>query len=143
MKPTASKKLASLPPYLFVRLAQLKAQAEAAGLSVIDLGQGSPDLPSPENVVAALKNAIDQPWTHRYPQTQGLPALRQAIADWYRHRFKVILDPDTQVLPLVGSKKAWRTFSWPCSSPGNRFWSLILAIPSISTASCWPAASPT
>ncbi len=105
MKPTPSKKLASLPPYLFVQLAKLKAQAEAAGQSVIDLGQGSPDLPSPANVVEALKAAVDQPWTHRYPQSGGLPALRTAIADWYRHRFKVTLDPDTQVLPLVGSKE--------------------------------------
>ncbi len=119
MKPTASKKLASLPPYLFVRLAQLKAQAEAAGLSVIDLGQGSPDLPSPENVVAALKNAIDQPWTHRYPQTQGLPALRQAIADWYRHRFKVTLDPDAQVLPLVGSKEGLAHLFMALLEPGQ------------------------
>ncbi|MBI3553080.1 MAG: aminotransferase class I/II-fold pyridoxal phosphate-dependent enzyme [Elusimicrobia bacterium] len=119
MKPTASKKLASLPPYLFVLLAKLKAQAESAGHSVIDLGQGSPDLPSPARVVAALKASIDKPWTHRYPANSGLPALRQAIADWYRRRFKVTLDPDTQVLPLVGSKEGIAHLFMALLEPGD------------------------
>ncbi len=119
MKPTPSKKLASLPPYLFVRLAQLKAQAAEEGLPIIDLGQGSPDLPSPANVVSALKAAIDKPWTHRYPQTSGLPALRHAIAQWYRHRFKVTLDPDTQVLPLVGSKEGLAHLFMALLEPGQ------------------------
>jgi LL-diaminopimelate aminotransferase len=97
----------------------LKAQAEASGLSVIDLGQGSPDLPTPDNVVSALKEAVDQPWTHRYPQSNGLADLRRAIADWYRRRFKVTLDPDTQVLPLVGSKEGLAHLFMALLEPGQ------------------------
>ncbi len=119
MKPTPSKKLSSLPPYLFVRLAQLKRQAQDAGLDVIDLGQGSPDLPSPEHVVDALKKAIDDPSTHRYPNNLGLPALRQAIAGWYRRRFGVSLDAETEVLPLIGSKEGIAHLLMALLEPGQ------------------------
>lgn len=119
MKPTQSKKLADLPPYLFVLLHSLRMQAEHAGHSIIDLGQGSPDLPSPENVVSALKAAVDEPWTHRYPQTQGLSALRRAIAGWYRRRFEVALDPETEVLPLVGSKEGIAHLFMALLEPGQ------------------------
>ncbi|MDE2238013.1 MAG: aminotransferase class I/II-fold pyridoxal phosphate-dependent enzyme, partial [Elusimicrobia bacterium] len=119
MKPTPSSKLSSLPPYLFVRLHALKLQAQAAGHDIIDLGQGSPDLPSPPNVVAALKRAIDQPWTHRYPQTQGPPQLRVAIADWYQRRFGVTLDPESEVLPLVGSKEGLAHLFMALLEPGQ------------------------
>lgn len=119
MKPTPSRKLSGLPPYIFVRLHGLKLQAEAAGRQVIDLGQGSPDLPSPDNVVAALKNAVSEPWTHRYPQTQGLPALREAIAGWYKRRFGVSLDPETEVLPLVGSKEGIAHLFMALLEPGQ------------------------
>jgi len=105
MKPTPSKKLSGLPPYLFVKLAALRRQAEAAGLPVIDLGQGSPDLPSPRHVVAALQAAAAEPWTHRYPPSSGLPELRQAVAAWYGRRFGVTLHPDKEVVPLIGSKE--------------------------------------
>lgn len=119
MKPTPSKKLSSLPPYLFVRLAQLRGQAEKAGHSIIDLGQGSPDLPSPANVVSALKDAIDDPSTHRYPAAQGMPRLRQAIAGWYKKRFNVNLDPDTEVLPLIGSKEGLAHLFMALLEPGQ------------------------
>ncbi|OGR84332.1 MAG: hypothetical protein A3J74_06880 [Elusimicrobia bacterium RIFCSPHIGHO2_02_FULL_57_9] len=119
MKPIPSQKLSGLPPYLFVRLHALKTQAAAAGLPIIDLGQGSPDMPSPVHVVSALKNAADQPWTHRYPQTQGLPELRQAIAGWYQRRFNVVLDPETEVLPLVGSKEGIAHLFMALLEPGQ------------------------
>ena len=119
MKPTSSSKLSGLPPYLFVRLHALKLQSQASGHGIIDLGQGSPDLPSPPNVVAALKKAIDEPWTHRYPQTQGQPQLRGAIADWYKRRFKVTLDPESEVLPLVGSKEGLAHLFMALLEPGQ------------------------
>jgi LL-diaminopimelate aminotransferase len=119
MKPTSSKKLSGLPPYLFVRLAALKQQSAASGHGIIDLGQGSPDLPSPANVVAALKKAIDEPWTHRYPQAQGQPQLRAAIADWYKRRFTVTLDPETEVLPLIGSKEGLAHLFMALLEPGE------------------------
>ncbi|MBI4375274.1 MAG: aminotransferase class I/II-fold pyridoxal phosphate-dependent enzyme [Elusimicrobia bacterium] len=119
MKPIPSKKLSQLPPYLFVRLHQLRLQAEGSGLSIIDLGQGSPDLPSPDHVVKALQEAVGQNWTHRYPQTQGLPELRRAIAAWYRRRFDVTLDADRQVLPLVGSKEGLAHLFMALLEPGQ------------------------
>jgi len=117
MKPTSSKKLSDLPPYIFVRLAALKQQSQAQG--IIDLGQGSPDLPSPPNVVAALKKAVDDPATHRYPPAAGMPELRRAIADWYKKRFDVTLDPATEVLPLIGSKEGLAHLFMALLEPGQ------------------------
>lgn len=119
MKPTSSKKLSGLPPYLFVRLAALKQQSQAAGLGIIDLGQGSPDLPSPPHVVAALKAAADDAATHRYPPAAGMPELRQAIADWYKKRFGVVLDAATEVLPLIGSKEGLAHLFMALLEPGE------------------------
>lgn len=119
MKPAPSRKLSSLPPYLFVRLAGLKLEAEARGLDVIDLGQGSPDLPSPTPVVAALQKAAEEPWTHRYPLACGLPALREAIAAWYAQRFGVSLDPKIEVLPLIGSKEGLAHLFMALLNPGE------------------------
>lgn len=104
--PKCSERLSGLPPYLFVKLNAVKEKAVSLGLDLIDLGMGNPDRPSPDHVVEALSRAAKgEPWTHRYPQTKGLPALRSAIADWYGKRFGVRLDPETEVLPLVGSKE--------------------------------------
>lgn len=119
MKPAPSRKLSSLPPYLFVHLAGLKLKAEAAGLKVIDLGQGSPDLPSPAPVVEALQKAADEPWTHRYPLASGLPELREALAAWYAKRFGVTLDPKTEVLPLIGSKEGLAHLFMALLNPGE------------------------
>ncbi|MHB2025371.1 MAG: aminotransferase class I/II-fold pyridoxal phosphate-dependent enzyme [Elusimicrobiota bacterium] len=119
MNPACSKKLSSLPPYLFVRLSALRRQAEAKGLSVIDLGQGSPDLPSPPHVIAALKSSADEAWTHRYPPAAGIPELREAIADWYRRRFSVDLDPVSEVVPLIGSKEGIAHLLMALLDPGQ------------------------
>jgi len=75
------------------------------GEDVISFGIGDPDLPTPPNVIDRLCQAAHTPSNHRYPETEGLPELRQAIADWYKRRFGVILNPDTEVLPLIGSKE--------------------------------------
>lgn len=105
MRPRPTRRLEELPPYLFVKLGVLKRQAQKAGLDVIDLGQGSPDLCTPPHVVEALRAAVGETWTHRYPQSNGLPRFREAVAAWYRRRFSVELDPETEVLPLIGSKE--------------------------------------
>ncbi|OGS05818.1 MAG: hypothetical protein A3G41_07865 [Elusimicrobia bacterium RIFCSPLOWO2_12_FULL_59_9] len=118
--PDVSKKLAQLPPYLFVRLYALKEKAEAKGLKVIDLGQGNPDLPSPDNVVEALCKAVkEKTWTHRYPQTRGLKEFREAVAKWYDRRFGVELDPETEVLPLIGSKEGVAHLFMAYLNPGD------------------------
>ena len=106
MLPECSKSLTDLPPYLFVKLNALKEEAIRKGLDVIDLAMGNPDRPTPPHIVEALcKSVREHPATHRYPLNKGMPALRRAIADWFGRRFGVTLDPDTEVLPLLGSKE--------------------------------------
>ncbi|MBI4056360.1 MAG: aminotransferase class I/II-fold pyridoxal phosphate-dependent enzyme [Elusimicrobia bacterium] len=120
MIPPPSKKLTNLPPYLFVRLSALKEKAAASGLKVIDMGMGNPDQPSPTHVVEeAARSVREEPWTHRYPQTKGIPELRSAIADWYRRRFQVSLDPTNEVIPLVGSKEGLAHLMFAYLGPGD------------------------
>ncbi|MFH1725957.1 MAG: aminotransferase class I/II-fold pyridoxal phosphate-dependent enzyme [Elusimicrobiota bacterium] len=105
MKFAMNKRLSGLPPYIFVHLGNLKRKEIAAGKDVIDLGQGSPDLPSPSYVVDAAREGVKDPGTHGYPVANGTPEYRKAVADWYMRRFKVALDPDKEVLALIGSKE--------------------------------------
>jgi len=100
-----SKKLESLPPYLFVEIDKAKRKAKAEGRDIIDLGVGDPDQPTPRHIIEALYQAAQDPLNHRYALDQGMPALRRAIEGWYKRRFNVNLDPDTEILPLIGSKE--------------------------------------
>lgn len=100
-----SKKLNSLPPYLFVEIDKAKRKARAQGRDIIDLGIGDPDQPTPKHVIEALHQAAQDPVNHRYALDQGMPALRRAIAGWYKRRFNVNLNPDNEIIPLIGSKE--------------------------------------
>lgn len=100
-----SKKLQKLPPYLFVEIDKAKRKARQKGRDVIDLGVGDPDQPTPAYIIENLYQAARDPATHRYALDQGMPALRQAITNWYKNRFNVALNPETEILPLVGSKE--------------------------------------
>jgi LL-diaminopimelate aminotransferase len=100
-----SKKLQDLPPYLFLEIDKAKRKARQKGRDIIDLGVGDPDQPTPKNIIDSLCVAIQNPDTHRYALDQGMPVLRKAIAAWYKNRFNVILNPDTEILPLIGSKE--------------------------------------
>ena len=100
-----SKRLKNLPPYLFVEIDQAKRAARKQGRDLIDLGIGDPDLPTPDNIIEKLYVASKDPKNHKYALGQGMPALRQAIADWYKRRFNVDLNPETEILPLIGSKE--------------------------------------
>lgn len=100
-----SKKVQALPPYLFLEIDKAKRQARAQGRDIIDLGVGDPDQPTPKFIIDALNRAAQDPANHRYALDQGMPALRRAIADWYKRRFNLDLNPDSQVLPLIGSKE--------------------------------------
>jgi LL-diaminopimelate aminotransferase len=108
-----------LPPYLFVELDRAKQQLTAAGKDVIDLGVGDPDLPTPPHILERLKAAADDPANHRYSFTEGLRELREAIARWYERRFGVTLDPQTEVLPLLGSKEGIAHFPLAVANPGD------------------------
>lgn len=98
-------RLRRLPPYPFARWAREISDVQRAGQDVIRLDIGNPDLPPPEAVIQALCDSAQNPARHGYSGYRGLPALRQAIADYYGRRFGVVVDPDTQVLPLIGSKE--------------------------------------
>jgi len=100
-----AKRMDRLPPYMFAELDRKIAEKHAEGVDVISLGVGDPDQATPPHIVEALQKAVEDPSTHRYPSYYGMPELRQAVAEHYRDRFGVTLDPDAQVQPLIGSKE--------------------------------------
>jgi len=100
-----SKRIEKLPPYLFVEINRKIAEKKKKGEDVISFGIGDPDIPTPDHVIDRLCEAAHDPANHRYPDSEGLLELRQAIAGWYKKRFNVTLDPNKEVLPLIGSKE--------------------------------------
>jgi LL-diaminopimelate aminotransferase len=100
----AATRMGRIPPYLFAEIDRQVQAKRAAGVDVISLGVGDPDLPTPARIVSALQEAAADPANHQYPSYFGLRELREAIADWYRRRFRVELDPGTEILPTLGSK---------------------------------------
>jgi LL-diaminopimelate aminotransferase len=115
----AARRIAELPPYLFAEVDRRIAEKRAQGHDVISLGIGDPDLRSPDHVLSALKSTAEDVANHRYPDYYGLSALRVAIANWYRSRFDVGLDPDTEVLPLIGSKEGIAHMATAWIDPGD------------------------
>jgi LL-diaminopimelate aminotransferase len=113
-------RVANLPPYLFAELDRRVAQKRASGADVISLGVGDPDLPTPPHVVEALQRSAQDPTTHRYPSYYGLPEFRATVADFYRRRFGVELDADTEVQPLIGSKEGLVNLSYSFIDPGDQ-----------------------
>jgi len=100
-----AKRVESLPPYLFAEISKKIAAKRAAGVDIVTFGIGDPDLPTPQNILAELHRASDDPSNHRYPESEGLPELGKAIADWYDRRFEVKFTPMKETLPLIGSKE--------------------------------------
>jgi LL-diaminopimelate aminotransferase len=100
-----AKRLNRLPPYLFVEINQKIAELRDRGEDIISFAIGDPDLPTPSHIIEYMCQAAQDLANHRYPETAGLTELRQAIAEWYERRFGVTLDPDKEVLPLIGSKE--------------------------------------
>lgn len=100
-----AKRVESLPPYLFAEISKKIAAKRAEGHDVVTFGIGDPDFPTPANILAELHRAADDPANHRYPESEGLPELSQAISDWYFRRFETRFDPETECLPLIGSKE--------------------------------------
>jgi len=100
-----SQRMEKLPPYLFVEISRKIAEKRARGEEVVSFGIGDPDFPTPPHIINRLCQAAQEPANHRYPETEGLPELRRAIAGWYQRRFGVSLDADKEVLPLVGAKE--------------------------------------
>ncbi|ENR68257.1 LL-diaminopimelate aminotransferase [Brucella abortus] len=112
-------KIRRLPHYVFEQVNRLKASARAAGADIIDLGMGNPDLPTPQNIVDKLCEAVQDPRAHRYSASKGIPGLRRAQAQYYARRFGVKLNPDTQVVATLGSKEGFANMAQAITAPGD------------------------
>ncbi|HWM84225.1 MAG TPA: LL-diaminopimelate aminotransferase [Kofleriaceae bacterium] len=119
MSSRVAQRLRQLPPYLFARIDELKREALGKGADLIDLGIGDPDLPTPPHIVAELQRAGADGRHHRYPGYKGMAELRRAAADYYRARWGVSLDPDREVVALIGSKEGIAHFPLAFVDPGD------------------------
>jgi alanine-synthesizing transaminase len=108
-----------LPPYVFAEVNGAKAKARSAGDDIIDLGMGNPDSATPPHIVAKLIEAVQDPRTHRYSVSKGIPGLRRALATYYQRRFDVQLDPETEVIATLGSKEGLANLAAAITSPGD------------------------
>jgi len=108
-----------LPPYVFAEVNTAKAKARTAAEDIIDLGMGNPDSPTPPHIVAKLIEAVQDPRTHRYSMSKGIPGLRRALAGYYARRFNVQLDPETEVVATLGSKEGLANLAQAIASPGD------------------------
>jgi LL-diaminopimelate aminotransferase len=114
-----SKRLAHLPPYLFVEIDKAKNELKKKNADLIDFGIGDPDLPTPHHIVEALRRAAGDASNHRYALDQGMAVLRRQIASRMKRRFGVSLDPDTEILPLIGSKEGIAHFPFAALNVGD------------------------
>ncbi len=114
-----ASRVEKVPPYLFVEISRKIAQKRAEGIDVISFGIGDPDLATPENVIGRLNQTSTDTPNHRYPETEGLPEFRAAVADWYLQRFGVTLDPEKEVLSLIGAKEGIGHASLCFIEPGD------------------------
>jgi LL-diaminopimelate aminotransferase len=114
-----SERLRKLPPYLFAEIDRKKKAAIAAGRDVINLGVGDPDRPTPPAIIASLQHHALNPAFHQYALDQGAPELRRSIAAFCKKRYAVDLDPDTEILPLIGSKEGLAHFPLAILNPGE------------------------
>lgn len=114
-----AQRLKKLPPYLFAEIDRLKGELLAQGVDVIDLGVGDPDLPTPQHIVEALGKAAADPANHRYPSYSGMGDFKVSVARWYKKRFSVELDPDAEVVSLIGSKEGIAHIPLAFVDPGD------------------------
>ena len=108
-----------LPPYVFAEVNAAKAKARTAGEDIIDLGMGNPDSPTPRHIVDKLIETVQDPRSHRYSVSAGIPGLRRALASYYQRRFDVALDPETEVVATLGSKEGLANLAAAITSPGD------------------------
>ena len=114
-----AERLKQLPPYLFKEIDRKKAEVKARGVDIIDLGVGDPDLPTPEHIIGEMKRAADDPENHQYPSYSGMSDFKEAVAWWYGERFKVALDPGSEVVSLIGSKEGIAHLPLAFINPGD------------------------
>ena len=114
-----SQRMSRVPPYLFVQISRKIAEKKAQGVEVISFGIGDPDLPTPDYVIDALTEAAHDTPNHRYPESEGLPEFREAVADWYGRRFGVTLDSENEVISLIGAKEGIGHVAFCFLDPGD------------------------
>src|ERR1700681_3282682 len=114
-----SKRLERIPPYAFAEMERKIAAKRAAGVDVISLGIGDPDRPTPALVVEAMREAVTEPETHRYPSNRGREDFRAAVRDFYARRFDVALRPDREIIPAIGAKEAIFNLNLAFLDPGD------------------------
>ena len=114
-----ASRMSNLPPYLFARIDEMKAEQLKKGVDIIDLGVGDPDLATPPHIIASLCEAAKNPENHHYPSYVGMPAYRSAVADWYKQRFGVTLDDGKEVVALMGSKDGIAHIGEAFVNPGD------------------------
>jgi LL-diaminopimelate aminotransferase len=116
---TYADRINSLPPYLFAAIDKAKAETIKKGVDVINLGIGDPDMPTPPHIVEAMKKSLDNSARHRYPSYEGMPSFRNAAAQWYKKVMNVALNPEDEVLTLIGSKEGIAHIPLAFLNPGD------------------------
>jgi len=117
--PAPAQRIKHVPPYLFAEIDKKRAAAVARGVDVISLGIGDPDLPTPQFVIERMQQAVANPQYHRYPDYEGSQAFREAACQFYRRRWGVVFDPQSQVMALIGSKEGLAHLIWAYVGPGD------------------------
>jgi alanine-synthesizing transaminase len=116
---TRFPRIERLPPYVFNVIGELRQKARAAGEDVIDFSMGNPDQPTPDHIVKKLVETANREDTHRYSQSKGIPRLRRAMANWYKTRYEVDLDPESEVITTIGSKEGLAHLAMATLGPGD------------------------
>ncbi len=116
---TEFHRIRRLPPYVFAEVNAMKARSRAAGDDIIDFGMGNPDQPTPQHIVDKLCEAVQDPRTHRYSNSRGIPGLRKAVAAYYDRRFNVAIDPESETIVTLGSKEGLANLASAITSPGD------------------------
>ncbi|MEE8516515.1 MAG: LL-diaminopimelate aminotransferase [Alphaproteobacteria bacterium] len=113
------QRIKRLPPYVFAEVNEMKARARAAGEDIIDFGMGNPDTPTPPHIVAKLIETVQDPRTHRYSNSRGIPGLRRANSAYYQRRFGVEIDPESETIATLGSKEGFANLATAITTPGD------------------------
>lgn len=114
-----AKRIREIPPYLFAGIEKKIQDYKDKGVDVISFGIGDPDLPTPDFIIQAMAETIKNPVNHQYPSSIGMLSFREAVANWYKKRFDVDLDPKTEVVALIGSKEGIANLSYCYIDPGD------------------------
>ncbi len=115
-----ARRLQELPPYIFSEINAIKADAQKRGISLLSLAIGDPDQPTPEAIVRKLQEAMANPENHVYSPYEGTMAFKLAVADWVKERFNVTVNPETEVMALIGSKEGIAHFPLAFVNPGDK-----------------------